>query len=330
MTNSFYIPKVAALELTYKCNHQCIFCSCPWEANSNYKDNELSFSEWCEVITTLRGKGVRSFTLTGGEPLLKTNIRELISFINEQKASVVLITNGRAMDKSFMAFLAQQNVALCISVPGINTFEQHTGVDNIRHVLRLFEMARKYGITSTANIAVTKINLPELYKNIALPLIHGADYILLNRFLPGGRGLENSQFLLNMDETNEMLEIAEAVLAKANRYGHVGTELPLCSIKSAEKYKHLQISSRCAAAKGFFIVDPSGYIKVCNHSPQRVCHYKDIDSLETNDYWTLFQKRAYRPDMCKKCEWTDMCDGGCREAAHVFYGTVTDKDPIFL
>ncbi len=329
MTNAFYIPKVAALELTYKCNHRCIFCSCPWEANENYKDNELTFSEWGEVITTLKEKGVQTFTLTGGEPLLRSDVCDLIAFIKSQNAKVVLISNGRAMDNSFIKFLAEQDVALCISVPGINTFKHHTGVDNIRHVLRLFEMARKYGIKSTANIAVTKTNLPELYRNIALPLIHGAEYVLLNRFLPGGRGLENTKYLLNMDETNEMLEVAETVLSKANRFGHVGTELPLCAIKSIEKYKHLQVSSRCAAAKGFFIIDPSGFIKVCNHSPQRVCHYKDLDSLGKNSYWRMFQEKAYLPDMCMACDKTDLCDGGCREAAHVFYGSVTDKDPIF-
>lgn len=327
--NSVKLPPVAALELTYACNHKCLFCSCPWEADSTYRSSELDTSGWIDIIDTLLGYGVRTFSLTGGEPLTRPDIREIIHYISQQKAKTVMISNGRLLDADFLSFFSTNNATLCISVPGIETFKDHTGIDNISHVLGLFEQAHKYGIHTTANIAVTKKNLPELYENIALPLIHGANSILLNRFLPGGRGLENTEFLLSLEETNQMLDIAEAVLTKANRYGHVGTELPLCAIKRAGEYKHIQVSSRCAAAKGFFIVDPSGYIKVCNHSPTKLCHYSELGSLSQNPYWNAFREREYLPDMCKGCDKISICDGGCREAAHVYYGSISDLDPIF-
>ena len=123
-----------------------------------------------------------------------------------------------------------------------------------------------------------------------------------------------------------MLDIAEEVLSKANRYGHVGTELPLCAIFHPERYKHLRVSNLCSAAKGFCVVDPSGYIKVCNHSPKRICRFDEID---TDPYWNSFRERSYLPAMCNSCDKKDRCDGGCREAAHVYYGTIHDNDPIF-
>lgn len=126
-----------------------------------------------------------------------------------------------------------------------------------------------------------------------------------------------------------MLNVAEAVLEKANRYGHVGTELPLCAIKQPQKYKHLQVSNQCAAAKGFFIIDPSGYIKVCNHSPQRICHYTEVESLFNNPYWISFREREYIPVMCIGCKDISKCDGGCREASHVYYGDIYAPDPLF-
>ncbi len=329
MSYTSALPAVAALELTYCCNHQCIFCSCPWEADENYKGKELSADEWFQVIDLLLERGVQSFTLTGGEPLTRKDLREIIKYINSQNAPLVLISNGRAMDDDFLHFISQCEVTLCISVPGISTFKDHTGVDNIEHVLSLFDKAKAFGLKTTANIAVTKKNLPELYENIAIPLIHGAEYVLLNRFLPGGRGLSNEEYLLTVNEVNEMLDVAESVLKKANRYGHVGTELPLCAIKDPQKYKHLQVSSLCAAAKGFFIIDPSGYVKVCNHSPKRVCHYTEVDSLLSDPYWVSFQQRSYLPVMCVGCDKVPVCDGGCREAAHVYYGSIADPDPLF-
>ena len=325
-----FLPRVAALELTYHCNHRCFFCSCPWAAYDTYRENELSFEEWTKVIDSIVKCGVQSITLTGGEPLMRDDLRRIIEYIALMRVPIVIISNGRAIDDDFLHFISQYDVNLCISVPGIKTFKDHTGIDNVEHVLSLFEKAKAYGLKVTANIAVTKKNLSELYENIAIPLIRGAEYVLLNRFLPGGRGLSNSEYLLSTEEVNEMLDVAETVLTKANRYGHVGTELPLCVIKDQQKYKHLQVSSLCSAAKGFFIIDPSGYIKVCNHSPNRVCHYTEISSLLDNTYWSAFRERSYMPVMCIGCDKVSICDGGCREAAHVYCGTISDPDPLFV
>lgn len=328
-TYSKLLPDVAALELTYRCNHKCIFCSCPWEAEKDYQKDELTYKQWTQAIDELLKNGTSSFTLTGGEPLMRDDLKDIVDYVLSHGAKLNIISNGRKIDDSFLDFIAERKISMCISVPGINTFKKHTGVDNIEHVLSLFEKTRERGIQATANIAVTKKNLPELYENIALPLIHGADYVLLNRFLPGGRGLSNTEYLLSKEETNYMLDIAEEVLSKANKYGHVGTELPLCALNNPDKYKHIKVSNLCSAAKGFYIVDPSGYLKVCNHSPTRICRYDELETLKDNLYWNTFRHREYLPDMCKDCDKTDICDGGCREAAHVYYGKTNDNDPIF-
>lgn len=323
------LPSVAALELTYSCNHKCLFCSCPWESKESYKKNELTLEEWQEAIDALMKNGVDSFTLTGGDPLMRKDLTQIIDYILQKGASLNLISNGRKIDDNFLDMIAQRDISICISIPGIETFVEHTGVDNVEHVLSLFEKTKIRGIKATANIAVTKKNLPELYENIAYALIKGADYVLLNRFLPGGRGLSNQEYLLTIEETNRMLDIAEEVLSKANKYGHVGTELPLCAIKHPEKYKHIQVSNLCSAAKGFCVIDPSGYLKVCNHSPVRVCRYDELNTLSQNEYWVKFRNRDYLPEMCKECNKKDKCDGGCREAAHVYYGEITSPDPLF-
>ena len=323
------LPSVAALELTYRCNHKCLFCSCPWEADAHYAKDEMTIGEWTRVIEVLMSYGVSSFTLTGGEPLMRDDLYQIIDTVIERGCGLNIISNGKRIDDAFLDFIAERHISICISLPGIETFVEHTGIDNVEHVLSLFEKTRERGIKATANIAVTKKNLPELYENIAYALIKGADYVLLNRFLPGGRGLQNQEYLLDCEEINMMLDIAEDVLSKAGRYGHVGTELPLCVIKHPERYHHLQVSNLCAAAKGFCVVDPSGYLKVCNHSPHRVCKYTEIESLASNPYWTSFRNRNYLPTMCKECDKKELCDGGCREAAHVYHGSIFDNDPVF-
>ena len=153
--------------------------------------------------------------------------------------------------------------------------------------------------------------------------------MLLNRFMPGGRGLKNDEYLLDTAELNRMLEIAERVLSKAHRHGHVGTELPLCAVAHPERYEYLRISTRCAAAKDFFVVDPSGYLKVCNHSPVRICRFDESDKLARDPYWRAFREKDYYADMCDGCKKRGDCDGGCPEAAHVYLGDTHCCDPLF-
>lgn len=95
-----------------------------------------------------------------------------------------------------------------------------------------------------------KKNYYELFETISLALINGATEILLNRFLPGGRGLKYmNELCLSTEQINGMLDTAEEVLTLANRYGNVGTEITKCIIASADSYKRIHVGYLCAAAK---------------------------------------------------------------------------------
>lgn len=324
------LPRTAVIELTSRCNHACIFCSCPWEFDKDYKNTELPKETWFEVIKTYIQNGVEHITFTGGEPLMRDDLLDIVEFAKKQGISVGVISNGRKIDKDFLNRIKNLDILLSISVPGLETFKEHTGIDNIEHVLNIFKECKELGIRTVANIAVTKKNLPELYENISYPLINGASYVLLNRFLPGGRGMYNKEFLLTNDEINQMLDIAEEVLERAGMHGHVGTELPYCIIKEPGKYKRIHVGTKCSAVKMFFVTDPSGYIKVCNHSPERICRWDELDKLATHPTWNRYKQSDYIPEMCKGCKDLDKCDGGCREAARVNYGTIDSPDPCFL
>ncbi|MCL2862563.1 MAG: radical SAM protein [Methanimicrococcus sp.] len=317
-------------ELTARCNHRCFFCSCPWEYSVDRPTKELSADEWKQIMRRYKMHGVSHVSFTGGEATLCDYLPMLIEYAYEMGYAITMITNGRAVDDTLLNAVKKCGVLMSVSVPGLETFEEHTGVDNIDNVLSLFEKCRDMGIKTVANIAVTKKNLPELYENISYPILSGAEYVLLNRFLPGGRGMKNTEYMLSNDELNEMLDIAEEVLTRAGVNGHIGTELPYCVVKNPEKYKRLHVGHKCGAAKSFFITDPEGYIKVCNHSPHRVCHWTEIETLDKNEYWQRFRKGDYLPEMCKGCKYLDVCDGGCREAAHVFHGRTNDPDPCFV
>ena len=332
------MPRSAVLELTYKCNHQCLFCSCPWEAESadaaKYeKGKELQFEDWKKVLDKLYRLGVKVITISGGEALLKDCLIDLLGYIRHENVynrdeSIVLISNGLLMNEGLLESFKKHNIHLSLSLPGLQTFEQHTGVDNASGVLHWLGEARKMGVATTVNVTVTGINYHELYETVANGLLAGADTVLLNRFLPGGRGLSYMKNLsLTRKQMNGMLDTVEEILQLSNRIGSIGTEFPICVINDVKKYKQLKIGSLCAAAKSFFVIDPAGWVRVCNHSPRKVGHVFDEPIISDIGYWNKFATRDYIPASCITCREVNYCDCGCRETASILYGNISTVDP---
>ena len=337
--NKVQIPPSVVLELTYRCNHRCVFCSCPWDApNSTYpKGEELCLDEWKRAIDILYNVGVQSFSISGGEAVLKECMPQIVEYIHVEglkrgiNNQIILISNGKAMKEEYLHLFKRCNVHLSMSLPGYETFEEHTGVDNADGVLDWFSKAKEIGLQTTLNVTVTKKNYYELFETISYGLVSGASSVLLNRFLPGGRGLKyKDDLMLTPSQVNGMLDTAEEVLSLSNRYGNLGTEVAFCSVKHPEKYEHIQIGYQCAAAKGFFVIDPSGNIRTCNHSPKVVGHVFNDNIIIDEEYWNIFAKSDCKPDKCSGCKVISKCDCGCREVANILYGNPKEIDTTIV
>ena len=325
---SLKLPRTAVLEMTYRCNHQCVFCSCPWFSGHYEVLPEMSADEWRRLLDELHRRKVLSVAFSGGEPLLKEELFDVMAHAVQLGMETHLLSNGRMMSDEVLSFCSDNKVQFSLSLPGYETFMQHTGSDTSPDdILSWFAKARERGIVTVAGITVTNRNLDELFETIAEVLLAGANSILLNRFMPGGRGLFHRDWELNQEQLLEMLDTAEEVLQTANRYGSVGTELPRCLIEPA-KYKNLMIGTRCSAATHFFVFDPSGYVRVCNHSEHRLVHWQELDSLADDPYWNRFINKDYVSQSCQSCAQVSECDGGCREAAHIVGGALDALDPL--
>ena len=203
------LPDVAIFEVTFRCPYRCAFCYCPWEnaTAGEYPRSELSTQELKDALKMLKSCGVGQVTFSGGEPTSRSDFREILLYTRrELKLKVGIISNGYLIDEDFLDFIRPMNILLSLSVQGIKTYQQTTGVDGIDHVLELFRQAKARKIRTCANITVSKTNLPELYENIAYPLINGANYVLINRFMPGGRGMSHQDLLLNGEELNDLFD----------------------------------------------------------------------------------------------------------------------------
>ena len=284
------IPKSVMLELTYKCNHRCKFCYCPWENYENHplygKQDELTAANWLRVVTMLKALGIERIGLSGGEPLSKEGLFDLLRHIRDNGLQVVLITNGIFMNEGFISVFKEIGSSLLgigLSLPGIATYSYHTGTEsnNSEKVLYWIRRLSEEGITVHLNVTATLQNLHELSDIITKGFVSGAKALSLSRFVVGGRGSSFRDELSLSDEgVIQTLDIAERTLRMIDQRGVFMSKLPLCALPADRQYKRLRIGGVCGAARKTFTIDPSGYIRVCVQSAKRVGHIFSDDIVE--------------------------------------------------
>src|SRR5277367_13300 len=91
-------PLALIAELTHRCPLHCVYCSNPLELQSRAK--ELSTTDWSRVFREAAELGVLQADLTGGEPLARTDIAELIRAARAAGLYVNLITSGLPLDEA--------------------------------------------------------------------------------------------------------------------------------------------------------------------------------------------------------------------------------------
>jgi radical SAM protein with 4Fe4S-binding SPASM domain len=328
---------VAILEVAYSCNVKCQFCYNPWRGSHGNRYTQartLPKSGFIKIIEKLKEWGVDSLAFSGGEPLLNKDIFEIAAHSKELGFKNSLLTNGLLVERCAEQ-IAESFDVVQVSLHGTEqTHDRLTGRKGAFHEVLTGRLAlMEYDTPVSSVIVVNRLNLPGLRDTIALAGAMDMRSVLVNRFLPGGKGLENSRTLsLNAKELVEMLNLVEEACQEYGVPPFVGTPTPPC-LEGLGDYSFL-LKDGCVAGKGLHCaIDPSGGLRVCNHSPTVLgnCLKSDPRTIyETSEYVKGFSKLLYSPEMCKGCSKIDKCKGGCREAAHVMFGSIKAPDPIFL
>src|SRR3989441_7177212 len=92
-------------ELTYRCPLQCPYCSNPLEFAGARFRNELGTEDWCRVFREAKALGVLQLGLSGGEPLLRADLEQLVAAAHEVGLYSSLITSAYRLTKDRLAAL---------------------------------------------------------------------------------------------------------------------------------------------------------------------------------------------------------------------------------
>jgi len=193
------IPFTAQFELTYKCNLKCCHCNIVPEPGRE----ELTTEEACSILDQLAEAGCLVLTFTGGEPLTRSDIFEILTYSKKKGFNATLFTNGTLISPGVADKLRDINIdKVEISFYGITpgTFEKITRVrGSFHHCLQGIKLLQKRNIPVTLKMVVMTLNLKEFdrvkelareqgipfrYSHIIMPNFDGSPGPLLYRLPP--------------------------------------------------------------------------------------------------------------------------------------------------
>ncbi|PXV93356.1 radical SAM protein with 4Fe4S-binding SPASM domain [Lachnotalea glycerini] len=296
------------LMVTRKCNMNCDFCAI--NANQNMKlDQEIKIEDVRQkVIPFLKKYNPHKIIITGGEPLIKEKIQEIIAEIHHEMDSfIILQSNGLNIDNELLDGIANNVDEIDFSTKHMfQSIEKETELKN--HI----KMVQARGMEVVLSFIYDRENKEDLYKVIDIAAEYNTE-LLINIVASIGRAKDNRQQILTEYEKMEMnLDVAQYIYLK--NY----IEKKLFSFM----LKNIQVQNSCGAYGRVIAVFPEGHIYMCQcleKNKFRIGNVlnDDVDKLE-NTLDILMDKEYIKKsfcvdakEICKDCNYRYLCGGIC-------------------
>ena len=182
--------RVIAWEVTRRCNLACLHCRA--SAQNIPYNQELSLAEASQLIQSFPKTGSPLVIFTGGEPLLRSDIFELVSLVKAQGLRAAISVNGTLLNAYNVAKMKESGISRCsISLDGENaiTHDRFRGVPGaFEQALRGIALLRKEALSFQINTTITPHNLHSLAGMLNLCKQLGAVAWHIFLLVPVGRG----------------------------------------------------------------------------------------------------------------------------------------------
>jgi len=183
-------PKIEIwLELETRCNLNCKFCFNFWKDGHSKAPMKLSTQDTLKGLEKLFGVvECEKISISGGEPLLREDIFEILRFIQSYEIPMILTTNGIGLDTTLIARFMEAGIST-FQIP-FHSANQKThnflsGVDCWKDTLEVFVLLKENAATLIPVFVATSLNLNHLIGVMELCNILDINEIIFNRFVPG-------------------------------------------------------------------------------------------------------------------------------------------------
>lgn len=285
-------PTVCTLQVTTRCQANCIHCSA--ERHKRQWEKDLSTQEWKRVIRHAEQLGSVTVIFTGGEPLLRSDIFELIEWVDKDEAVAMIFSNGILLTEENVRKLADAGL-WCIHV-SIDSPDPKAH-DEMRKVPGCFEKAvdglkrcKDAGILTGISTYATpeRLHNGQVVELIEFARDLGVDEVTVFDTVPTGKLLHHDRKYLLTDEDKEQLCRIEDIYNTGHPLPHVITQA----------HVNGPTGNGCYAGWCQFYMTACGEVTPCDFTPLTFGNVRDED-LE--DIWErMIAHEAY-------CEHKNCC-----------------------
>ena len=318
-------------ELTYRCPLHCAFCYNPTQ--HALLREELGTAQWVDVMRQARALGAAQLGFSGGEPLLREDLEELVQEASRLGFYTNLLTSGVGLTEARArrlkdAGLDHVQLSFQDSTRELNDFLSHTRTFDLKQ--KVARLIKQQGWPMVMNCVLHRHNLPHVDKIIAMALALEAEYL----------ELANTQYygwaLLNRDQlmpTREQLEEAEAVVRRYR--SKLGSRMKVLFVVP-DYFEERPKACMNGWGSVFLAVAPDGVAMPCHNA--RNLPGLDLPRVQEQplaDIWQRSQAfEAYRGDAwmkapCRDCEERHKDFGGCRRQAFPIAAAAAAADPVW-
>ncbi|HUV62977.1 MAG TPA: radical SAM protein, partial [Sedimentisphaerales bacterium] len=318
-------------------------------------DDELSTDEAKTVLDDLVQFGVPSVLFSGGEPLMRPDLFELIGYAVERGMRAVISTNGTLITAEMAKRIKHHGVSYVgISLDGIGPVN-----DRFRGVSGAFERAvagikncQDAGVRIGLRLTLTGKNVQDLESLFAFFEAKGIERACFYHFVPSGRGGTMADEDLTHAQTRDAVEM---ILAKTKHYKQAGRTTDILTVDNHVDGVYLYLKLRQEDPKraeevwklltwngggmyssgvGIGCIDFHGKV----HPDQFWWHYDlgDVRHRPFSQIWMdtsdpllrgLKDRGSHIKGRCRLCQFFDACGGSLRVRADLHFGDPWAPDP---
>ncbi len=293
------------LAVTYRCNNDCFHCY----AGGPRETAELSTDQWKKVIDIIESLDVGSIIFTGGEPLLREDLLELVGYAKDMVTG--LVTNGRLLKEDTVSQLERNELDhVQITVEGFK--ETHNAMvcsDAWDETIQGLKNCLKSSIFTLTNTTLTTRNADEAPDLLEFLYSLGVKRFALNSIIKTGRA-EDAEYGLTPQELKIHLEIIKSKAQDLGMEMVWYTPTRRCDLDPVALGLGLKL---CSAARINVTVEPDGRVIPCQSWFEGMGNIlKDPwEKIWNNPLAKSIREKSYLPDECGGCSLTDECTAGC-------------------
>jgi PqqA peptide cyclase len=345
-------PYALLAEITYSCPLHCPYCSNPAvesavqsgaharqpstalrTAHTTAKEAELTTDEWKRVIRDAATLGVLQIGFSGGEPLVRRDLAELVHAAREANLYTNLITSGIGFDDDRFRALRDaglDSVQLSFQSNDADLADEIAGTRAHSRKLDVAAKIRAAGIPLSLNFVIHRRNIDRLPEMIELSETLGAERVeLANVQFYGWAFLNRAALLPTQEQVTHAREIATA--AKARLAGKIDIFYVL-----PDYYEIWPKPCLNGWGQRYLTVNPTGDVLPCPTASSAIpdLRFENVRARALDWIWresesfNQFRGTRWMPEPCRSCPQREIDFGGCRCQAALLTGNAANTDPV--